>query len=474
MRELTEDKPLKLIFLFTIPLLIGNIFQQFYSMADMIIVGQTLGKNALAAVGATGSIIFLIIGFAQGLTSGLSIITAQRFGARDYRGVKKSFAASIFISFVVTVILTIISLLFIRPLLLVMQTPAEIMADAQTFISIILIGIFSAMAFNLLSNVIRALGDSRTPLIFLVVASVVNVVLDLVLIINFNMGVAGAGVATVIAQMVASLLCLIYIQKRIPNLQVRKKDFSFEKKEIREHLNAALPMAFQTSIIAIGAIVLQGAINSLGTDVVAAQAAAGKIDQFAIQPMMSFGITMATFTAQNYGAKKYGRILEGAKSALLLSLGFSLAAGAIVILFGRQLVTLFVSAGETEVIRLSQIYFNINGSLYWVLAILLIVRYTLQGLGKSVIPTIAGIMELVMRSFAAIVLTASFGFIGAVSAAPLAWIGSTVVLIYSFTGAVKKLKHLETHEEQRTLSLENRYIEVGTNTHEGCRPHQTE
>lgn len=443
MKELTNGKPLKLIFLFTIPLLIGNIFQQFYNMADMIIVGQTLGKNALAAVGATGSITFLIIGFAQGLTSGLSIITAQRFGAKDYQGVKKSFAVSIFISAIVTLILTALSLVFVRPLLLLMQTPKEILADAQTFISIILIGIFAAMAFNLLSNMIRALGDSRTPLVFLIIASVINVVLDLVLIINFHMGVAGAGVATVTAQVVASLLCLIYIQRRIPNLQVRKKDFTFDKREIRDHLNAALPMGFQTSIIAIGAIVLQGALNSLGTDAVAAQAAAGKIDQFAIQPMMSFGITMATFTAQNYGAKKYGRILEGVKSALGLSIIFSFFAGGIVIFFGRQLVTLFVSASETQVIHLSQLYFNINGSLYWVLAILLVVRYTLQGLGQTVIPTLAGIMELVMRSFAAILLTAMFGYVGAAAASPLAWIGSTVVLVFSYFKAIKRLKQLE-------------------------------
>lgn len=443
MKELTTGKPLKLIFLFTIPLLIGNIFQQFYNMADMIIVGQTLGKNALAAVGATGSITFLIIGFAQGLTSGLSIITAQRFGAKDYQGVKKSFATSIMISSVLTVVLTVLSLIFVRPLLLLMQTPPEILADAQTFISIILIGIFAAMAFNLLSNMLRALGDSRTPLVFLIIASVINVVLDLVLIINFHMGVAGAGVATVTAQIVASLLCLVYIQRRIPNLQVRKKDFRIDRREIRDHLNAALPMGFQTSIIAIGAIVLQGALNSLGTDAVAAQAAAGKIDQFAIQPMMSFGITMATFTAQNYGAKKYGRILEGVKSALSLSIIFSFFAGGIVIFFGKQLVTLFVSASETQVIHLSQIYFNINGSLYWVLAILLVVRYTLQGLGQSVIPTLAGIMELVMRSFAAILLTAMFGYVGAAAASPLAWIGSTVVLVFSYFKAIKRLKQLE-------------------------------
>ncbi|ELB05343.1 MATE efflux family protein [Enterococcus faecium EnGen0029] len=287
MRDLTTGTPAKLIFLFTIPLLVGNIFQQFYNMVDMIIVGQTIGKEALAAVGATGSITFLIIGFAQGLTAGLSIITAQRFGAQNFRGVKKSFAVAIIISFTVTAILTVLSLVFLRPLLLLMQTPPDIIQQAQEFISVILGGMFASMAFNLLSNMIRALGDSRTPLFFLIFAVIINVILDLVFIINFHMGIAGAGYATVIAQISASLMCVIYIKRKIPLLQVSKSDFKIDKDTIFTHLNAGLPMAFQSSIIAIGAVVLQSALNSLGTDVVAAQAAAGRIDQFATQPMMS-------------------------------------------------------------------------------------------------------------------------------------------------------------------------------------------
>lgn len=265
----------------------GNIFQQFYNIVDLIIVGQTIGKEALAAVGATGSITFLIIGFAQGLTAGLSIITAQRFGAQDFRGVKKSFAVAIIISFTVTAILTVLSLVFLRPLLLLMQTPPDIIQQAQEFISVILGGMFASMAFNLLSNMIRALGDSRTPLFFLIFAVIINVILDLVFIINFHMGIAGAGYATVIAQISASLMCVIYIKRKIPLLQVSKSDFKIDKDTIFTHLNAGLPMAFQSSIIAIGAVVLQSALNSLGTDVVAAQAAAGRIDQFATQPMMS-------------------------------------------------------------------------------------------------------------------------------------------------------------------------------------------
>ncbi|GCF94112.1 MATE family efflux transporter [Enterococcus florum] len=463
MKELTRGNPAKLILFFTIPLLAGNVLQQFYNMIDMIIVGQTLGKDALAAVGATGSVSFLIIGFAQGLTSGLSIITSQRFGAKDTFGVRKSFAASVVISAAVTVILTTLSLLFLRPLLLIMQTPPEIIDQAQSFISIILAGIFAAMMFNLLSNMIRALGDSRTPLIFLAMAVVVNIILDVVFITKFHMGIAGAGYATVFAQVVASLLCLIYIRRRIPLLQIGRKHFSLDKNELRFHLNTALPMGFQSSIIAIGAVVLQSALNSLGTDVVAAQAAAGRIEQFAILPMMSFGITMATFTAQNYGARQYGRILTGIKQSLIMNILFSLLAGFSVIVFGHHLIALFVDKGETQVFALAQVYFNISGALYAVLAILFILRYTLQGLGQAKIPTIAGMMELIMRSFAAIILTGLYGYPGAAFASPLAWIGSVSVLLPSTIKAIRHLKELERQQKEEPERSKEPKSQLSTN-----------
>ena len=323
-----------------------------------------------------------------------------------------------------------------------MQTPADIYNQAKEFITIILGGMVASMAFNLLSNMIRALGDSRTPLFFLIFAVIINVVLDLVFIQNFGMGVAGAAWATLIAQLASSLMCYIYILRRIPLLQLKKEDFHLTKTEYVTHLNAGLPMAFQSSIIAIGTVILQTALNSLGTDVVAAQAAAGRIDQFATQPMMSFGVTMATFTGQNFGAKQYQRILTGVRQCLTMSIGFSIVAGIAVIIFGHNFVSLFVSAKETEVFALAQTYFNITASLYWILAVLFILRYTLQGLGQAKVPTIAGVMELFMRAFAAIFLTQLMGYPGAVLASPLAWIGSVAVLLYSYVKAMKTLKHL--------------------------------
>ncbi|MDR1522316.1 MAG: MATE family efflux transporter [Streptococcaceae bacterium] len=443
MKKLTSGSPWKLILSFTIPLLVGNFFQQMYSFTDTLVVGQILGKDALAAVGSTGSLMFLMMGFSMGLTSGFAIITAQRFGAKDYVGVKCSFATSVCLSGIATIILTVINLFFLRPILLLMQTPDAIIDMAEAFFRFIVIGFFATMICNLLSNILRSIGDSQTPLFFLIISTIINVVLELFFILILKMGVVGAGVATLLAQAIAGLLCLFYIYRKIPILQIHFSDLKKIKKEdLIQHIHSGVPMAFQASIIAIGSVILQSVLNSLGTDVVAAQASSSRIDQFAILPMMSFGITMATFTAQNWGAKKYKRIIKGVKQGLLLSIAFSIMAGIIEICFGENLVKLFVKAKEVRVIALAQTYFNINGSMYWILSILFILRYTLQGLGKTAIPTIAGIVELLMRSGSAIILTLFFGFIGAAWAAPLAWSGAVIILMPSYLISHKKLKRM--------------------------------
>lgn len=439
-KKLTEGSPAKLIFLFTIPLLVGNLFQQLYSMADTLIVGRTIGVNALAAVGCTGSLSFLIIGFAQGMTSGLSIITAQRFGAGDMHGVRKSFAASIVISLMVTVALTAISVPLARPMLELMHTPPEIIEDAYRYIVLIFWGIFASMLFNLLSNIIRALGDSRTPLLFLVVACLLNIGLDFLLILKFQMGVAGAAVATIIAQIVSALLCLCYIMKKLPALRLRREDWKLTRLDFATHAKVGLPMGFQSSIIAIGAVILQFALNNLGASAVAAYTAAQKIDMVATMPMMSFGITMATYAAQNYGAGNIQRIRQGVRQCCIMSVSFSIAIAMINIFAGKWLTSLFVGAAETEVIAMSHDYLMVNGIPYFVLAFLFIFRYTLQGLGKSFVPTLAGIMELLMRTFAAVILSKSLGFIGACMSNPLAWVGACIPLILSYILVIRKLE----------------------------------
>lgn len=438
-RNLTKGSPVKLILLFTVPLLIGNIFQQFYNIADTFIVGRTIGVNALAAVGCTGSIMFLILGFAQGLTSGLSIITAQKFGAEDNQGVKESYFTGIVISMIVTIILTTISTIFARHILVLMNTPSEIIDDAYTFVFIIFLGIIASMYFNFFSNIIRALGDSRTPLIYLVVACILNIVLEFSFILIFKLGVAGAACATVMAQGVSALLCIWYIKRNLPILKLKKSDLKISKEIFNEHIKIALPMGFQASIIAIGAIILQFALNSLGAISVAAYTAAQKIDTLATQPMMSFGITMATYTAQNYGAEKIERIKEGVKKCVLISVTFSIVVGLINTFAGYFLTGIFVGYDQTEVIALSQIYLTSNGLSYFLLSLLFIYRYTLQGLGQSFIPTVAGIMELIMRTFAAIILSKPLGFLGVSLANPLAWLGACIPLISAYYITIRKI-----------------------------------
>ena len=431
-KDMTSGKPIKLIWNFTIPLLIGNLFQQLYNMADTFIVGRTIGVHALASVGSTGSIIFLILGFANGLTAGLAIPLAQRYGAKNYSGVKRSFYVSILISAVVAILLTILSMVFCRQILEIMQTPVEIIDGAYDYLMVIFAGIFSSMAFNLLSNIFRSIGDAKTPLYFLVIACIMNIILDVVFIAGFGMGVEGAGYATVLSQIFSALACILYIWKKIPILRLNSKDFVAESSDVKEHVRISFPMAFQSSIIAIGAIIIQITLNQLGATAVAAYTAAQKIDQVAILPMMSFGVTMATFVAQNYGAKKYDRIWRGVRDCIKLSLTFAISVGIILNLFSPIFIRAFVGVGHEEVVELGAIYFITNGTMYSLLSLLFIYRYTLQGVGKTFTPTVAGIMELCMRAFAAVVLSNLYGYTGATMSNPLAWLGSLIPLMIAY------------------------------------------
>jgi len=431
-KNLTEGNPAKLIFFFTVPLVAGNIFQQLYVLVDTLIVGRSLGVNALAAVGCTGSLMFLMIGFVIGLTTGFSIYTGQRFGAKDEAGVRQSAAVCVILSTVSALALTLLGIFSARQFLVWMQTPAEIIDQAYSFIVIVYGGISVTVLFNMLSNLIRALGDSRTPLYFLILASVINVCLELLFILGFGWGVPGAAVATVLSQLVSGLCCIFYIVKKLPVLHIHREDWKVSRAVLWAHLRIGLPMGFQSSIIAFGAIVLQVALNNLGPLAIAAYAAAQKIDMIAVMPMMSFGMTMAAYTAQNYGAKKIDRIDKGVKQCVMMSVGFSIGVGVLIICFGPSVMHMFVGDGQEQVIEYGQTYLLVNGLCYSILSLLFIFRYTLQGLGQSVVPTIAGIMELAMRVAAAVFLVRYFGYIGACFANPLAWIGSLVPLAIAY------------------------------------------
>ena len=439
MQDLTKGNPAKLIMMFTIPLVIGYLVQQLYNISDTLVVGQTLGVKSLAAVGATGSIQFLVMGFVQGFSSGMSIITAQRFGAHDMNGVRQSYATSIIAGIIMSVILTALSLAFINPLLRLMQTPADIFVEARVFIAIILAGTIATMGYNIISNAMRAVGDSKAPLYYLIVGMIFNITVELILILKFGWGVEGAAFATVMAQFVSIAASHWHISRYTDTLHLTWADFKLPKGELRQHMLAGVPMGFQQSIIA-GSVTLAAAVNTLGTDAVAANTAASKVDQIIIMVVMSFGVTMATYTAQNFGAGQYGRILQGVKVALAMGMIVGTILGVLEIAFGRDLVTLFVGQGQHEVMDLAQLYFWANGPLYAILATLFVLRYTLQGLGDVKTPTLAGVGEMVVRSVAAFSLVVWFGFFGASLANPLAWIGSLIFLVPAWIKVVRQLK----------------------------------
>ena len=439
-KNLTEGEPAKLIFFFTVPLIAGNIFQQLYALIDTLIVGRFLGVGALAAVGCTGALMFLILGFIIGFSSGLTIYTGQRFGAGDKAGVRRSAATCAILSLWMSIVLTAIGLLSCRALLVFMQTPPEILDGAYAFISIIYGGIAMFVFLQAQLNLMRALGNSQTPTVLMAVGIVLNILFELVAIPVMGWGIPGAAAATIASQFVVNLVGLAYIWKKMPALHTRRRDWIFSRKVYWEHLRIALPMGFQATIIASGAVILQVALNGFGPAAIAAYAASQKVESIAMMPMMSFGIAMAAYTAQNYGARKFHRIEDGVKKCCMMSVAFSVAVALVLITFGPSLIALFVGAGEQEIIDYGQEYLIVNGVCYWILSLLFVFRYTLQGLGQSVVPTVAGIMELVMRAAAALALCDWLGYLGACMASPMAWLGSCVPLAIAFWWTRRSLR----------------------------------
>jgi putative efflux protein, MATE family len=431
-KNLTVGPPLRLIVLFTLPLLIGNLFQQLYSVTDAMVVGQVLGVDALAAVGASGSIQFLLFGFSFGASAGVAIPVARAFGSGDLPGLRRAVAASAVIGVGISAAIMIAGIFGSRGLLVWMGTPAELLQDSTTFLVVLTSGAAATVAFNFLSALIRALGDSRTPLIFLVIACVLNAGLVIVFVGVLHLGIAGAAGATVVAQSISVILCLILIARRMPVLHLSRADWRLGGGELRESAGLGLTMGFQMSVIAVGAAMLQYGINSLGTDAVAAFTAAMRVDQVATTPLASIGVAMSTYVAQNRGAMQWRRIRIGVFRMTLLAMATAVVTGFSVALFGTQLVLLFVGPTETAVIAMAHQYLIINGVLYWILSVLFVVRNSIQGLGAAVVPTIAGFMELAARGTVGIILIERIGFLGACLAGPLAWIGALVPLLISW------------------------------------------
>lgn len=447
-RDMTNGSPMKLILGFMLPLLLGMLFQQFYNMVDTIIVGQYVGINALAGVGSTGSINFLVLGFVIGLCTGFAIPIAQKFGSGDYAELKKYVGSTLWVAVAFAVVLTLATCLLCGNILQWMKTPEETFHEAYDYIFVIFLGIPVTFLYNILSGFIRSLGDSKTPVIFLVISSVLNIGLDFFMILVLKMGVSGAAWATVISQLVSGLLCLFFIVKKFELLHISKDDLKLNFYYIGRLCSVGLPMGLQYSITAIGTIFTQTAVNGLGSVYMASVTAGGKVGQFMCCPFDAMGSTMATYGGQNIGAGKPDRIRKGLFCCSILGIGYSLIALGVVILFGSDLSMLFIDTKDlesgldpNEILALSKKFLVTNASFYIALAFVNIVRFLIQGMGFSQIAVYAGVAELAARGLAAFALVPVIGYTGVCLANPIAWIFADLFLFPAFFfcfGRVKK------------------------------------
>lgn len=441
-KDMTVGSPMKLILGFSIPLLFGFLFQQFYGMVDMVIVGQFLGMDALAGVGATGSINFLIIGFCSGVCSGFAIPVAHKFGAKDYSGMRRIVANCAWLSTFFAVVMTVVVVLLCRNILVWMNTPEDIFQAAYEYILIIFIGIPATYLYNMLSGIIRSMGDSKVPLFFLLLSSALNIVLDFLCIITFHMGVAGAAIATVVSQLVSGLLCLLYMAKKYEILRMTKEEWKMDPHLMKMLCGMGVPMGLQYSITAIGSVVLQTAVNGLGSLAVASITAANKVSIFFCCPFDAMGTTMATYGGQNVGAKRLDRVGQGLKSCVLV--GFLYAVGAFVIMYfmGGTLTSLFVDSADPLMLANARKFLLINGAFFFPLALVNIVRYLIQGMGYSTFAILAGVFEMIARTIAGVILVPAFGFVGACFASPLAWIFADAFLIPAYFYVRRRLEKI--------------------------------
>lgn len=438
-KDMTNGSPSKHILGFAVPMLFGMLFQQFYNLVDTIIVGKTLGVEALAGVGATGSINFMIIGFCMGVCNGFVIPVAQCFGAKKPADLRKYVFNGYICSIVFAIVLTLASVIFCRRILIVMNTPADIIDHAYNYIVVIFIGIPTVFLYNMVSGVIRSLGDSKTPVVFLVLSSIINVVLDFFLILVCKMGVAGAGWATVTSQLISGLTCLIYMYKKYDILKGDKSERVLDRRFITNLCMNGVPMGLQYSITAIGSTILQAAVNTLGSTYVAAMTAGSKMFNFTCCPFDALGSTMATYAGQNVGAAKIKRLGQGVRSAMIIGSVYSVLSLIALYFTTDYIALLFVNASETTIIALTRQFILASACFYIPLTGVNVVRFCIQGMGFSVFAISAGILEMIGRAFAAIILIPSIGFMGACLASPISWIAADAFLFPAFIHCAKKL-----------------------------------
>lgn len=436
--DMTSGSPVRLILQFMIPVCLGNIFQQFYNVADSIVAGQFIGVNALAAIGSTGSLMFFVTGWLNGLSSGFAILVSQRFGARRYDQMRHYVAMSIYLAASFAIVMTAGLLILNEPILRMMNFSDEIMPDVTAYMGIIYAGLIVTAAYNSLAAFLRALGDSKSPLYFLIISAAINVALDIAFIVWFGMGVEGCAYATVIAQGISALLCFVYILKKFPILHLKKEDFRISFRSFGHLLSLGIPMGLQFSITAIGTIIVQGAVNVYGEIYMAGFAAAGKLQNIIATVFTAFGATIATFVGQNRGAGKMDRVKTGVKYTQIMILIWSVVTMALVFFFGKYMMLLFVSASETEVIDAASVYFRTVFWCYPFLGSIFLYRNTLQGMGYGLVPMLGGVFELAARSAIVMTVAGRTSFAGVCLSDPAAWIAALIPLVPYYIYTMRK------------------------------------
>lgn len=443
-KDLTQGRPFRVLLQFSLPVIAGNLFQLFYTLADTVIVGRTLGAQALAAVGSTTIVIYFVLCFVQGFTGGFGICLAQRFGARDENGQRSSAAVSWLLSAGFAVIITVLFCALAHPILQWMRTPEDIYAEAYSYMFIVLLGTGATVFYNMISNMLRSLGDSRTPLFFLIFSALLNVVLDIVFILPLGMGVAGAAWATVLSQLLSAVLCTVVGMRNFDVLRTRRADFADWRRAAAKHLAVGFPMGFQMSVMCIGQLAMQTGVNSLGSVAVAGYTAATKVDQLSVLMNNAFGIALSSFVAQNYGAGQYRRISEGVRACLVQIELCNVLMCALLLGFRHLVVPLFLDSPTAEVIRYSDGYLFAVCPFYVVLGLLMVFRTAIQSMGNSRTPFEACVIELVMRILGSVGLAAlltpyGLSYTGICLSHTLAWLGATALLMPVYFRQMKAL-----------------------------------
>ncbi len=439
-QDLTRGNPAKVILLYSLPIILGNVFQQVYNLVDTVIVGRYLGFQALAGVGITGGLNFLVLGFAFGITGGLGIRIAQFFGSKDYERMRKSVGTSLIICLGLSALLTLLALALLPWFLRLISTPESIYTYAHDYIFVVFAGILATVAYNMVSCILRALGDSKTPLYFLIFSSVLNVGLDMLCIVVFHWGVTGAAVATVASQLISAVLCFVYAFRRYPEIRLKLSDFRTNWSFIWKHLCIGLPMALQFSITAFGIVILQSALCGFQDTYIAGFSAASRVQSLGSTVGVSFGVAMANYAGQNYGAGEIGRVRSGVNWTILIAFGVCAVASTIMSVFADGLTSMFMDKSTTiesaehiaEVYYASKQYLYMSAIFFPFLYILFVYRNALQGIGKTFWPLMAGVLELIIRVVASAILPKVMGYPGIALIDVLAWVGACTVLAISY------------------------------------------